>query len=45
MSTEYTTLDLQIILAPRGPTPAKILYEISKSQKFWQDFGFLAFHF
>ena len=29
----------------RGPTPAKILYEISKSQNFWQDFGFLAFHF
>ena len=28
-----------------GPTPAKILYEISKSQNFWQDFGFLAFHF
>ena len=30
---------------PRGPTPAKILYEILKSQNFWQNFGFLAFHF
>ena len=29
----------------RGPTPVKILYEISKSQNFWRDFGFLAFHF
>ena len=30
---------------PRGPTPAKILYEISKSQDFWKDFGFLRLQF
>ena len=33
------------LVGTRGPTPAKILYEISKSQNFWQDFRFLAFHF